>query len=277
MNSDVKIAFREIGEGPTLILLHGYAGSVLHWDPVVQDLKRNFRLVIPNLSHLFMGKNPLTFSQQIAHFADFVDKNFPNQKLNFAGISYGASLVWGYSLRYPGNVEKTIFINPMPPAPVDSFQISILKSFFKLALTPKSIYLILATPIGRYFIRRAAKVFRSERAEHWDRFDDLNSRKLRFVSQVIHNFSYILKNEDWEDWKLQLAEWSHSTLLIYDEKDPLFEAQTHPDFKRLIRCHNVRIIQGAGHIATQTSGVEIARLIHEFLLDIKGSSTAAGF
>ncbi len=119
MKSDVKIAFREVGSGPPLILLHGYAGSVLHWDPVVENLKDNYRLIIPNLSHLFMGKEPLKFSEQVEQFARFVQENFPGQKLNFAGTSYGAALVWGMGLRHPECVAQTIFINPMPPAPVD--------------------------------------------------------------------------------------------------------------------------------------------------------------
>ena len=109
--SGVKIAFRELGEGPNLILLHGYAGSVLHWDPVIERLKNHYHLIIPNLSHLFMGAAPMTFSQQIQYFSNFVHENFPGEKVNLAGASYGGALVWGFSLLHPEHVEKTIFIN----------------------------------------------------------------------------------------------------------------------------------------------------------------------
>jgi pimeloyl-ACP methyl ester carboxylesterase len=274
--SEIKIAFREVGEGPTLILLHGYAGSVLHWDPVIQELKSKYRVITPNLSHLFMGAKPMTFSQQISHFANFVQAHFPNQKINLAGISYGGALVWGFSLLHPKWVEKTIFINPMPPAPMDSFQIQILKSFFKLPLNQKSIYLILSSPLGQHLIKRAAQVFRSERADHWDRFGDLKGRRLLFVCQVIHNFSFILKNENWNLWKTRLESWTHPSLLIFDEKDPLFEPQTYQNFQELIGCEEVQEIQEAGHIATQVKGPEIAQLMGQFL-DVKRSSTAAGF
>src|SRR5690349_5061280 len=109
---ETKIAFREVGEGPILILLHGYAGSVLHWDPIVARLKSHYRVVTPNLTHLFMGKSPLTFSEQIDVFAKFIETHFPNQKVHLTGISYGAAISWGVAIQHPHLVDRTVFINP---------------------------------------------------------------------------------------------------------------------------------------------------------------------
>ncbi|MEZ0393334.1 MAG: alpha/beta fold hydrolase [Pseudobdellovibrionaceae bacterium] len=269
-----KIAFREVGKGPVLILLHGYAGSVLHWDQVVQSLKSKNRLVIPNLSHLFMGKNPFTFSDQIEMFAGFIKENFPDQKVNLAGISYGGALVWGVALKHPELINQTVFINPMPPAPSDLFNVPVLKSFFRLPLNMRAIYMILRTPMGRFFLKRAAEVFRLERAEHWERIHDLHGRKLLFVCHVIHNFAFILKNENWNAWKMRLESWTHPSLLIYDHEDPLFQPKTYHRFQDLIGCDITQEIHQAGHIAIQTKPQEIADLIENFL-NVKGSTTAA--
>ncbi len=269
-----KIAFREVGEGSVLLLLHGYAGSVLHWDPVVESLKSKYRLVIPNLSHLFMGKDSFSFSQQVEIFADFLRTHFPQQKVHLCGISYGGALVWGLALRHPELVDRTIFINPMPPDPIESFKIPVLKSIFRLPLNLKSIYMILRTPVGRFFLKRAAQVFRLERAEFWDRISDLHGRKLLFVCHVIHNFAAILKKENWSAWKLRLESWTHTSLLIYDNDDPLFEPKTYLRFQDLIGCDVTQELKKAGHIATQTKAPEISEMVDEFL-NVERSSTAA--
>ena len=115
-----------------------------------------------------------------------------------------------------------------------------------------------------------------ERAELWDHSQALHGRKLLFVCHIIHNFAFILKNENWYLWRERLDAWTHSSLLIFDQQDPLFEPQTYHRFQELIGCDEVREIHLAGHIATNTRGAEIAQMIAEFL-NVKARSTAAGF
>lgn len=261
---DAKIAFREVGTGPLVVLLHGYAGSVLHWDPVVEVLSQSFRVVIPNLTHLYTGKEMWTFSQQTELFAAFLQKHFPGEMAHLVGISYGAALAWGVGLRNPEHVSKTTFINPMPPDPVSLFRIPVLKSIFRLPVNMRALYLILRTPVGRFFLKRAAEVFRTERADMWKRVDDLHGRKLLFVCHVINKFAFILKNENWHLWKQRLETWTHPALLIYDFEDPLFEPKTYHHFQDLIGCEETLSLHEAGHIAIQTQGPKIAKAVSEF-------------
>lgn len=45
-----RLRVRETGEGPPLLLLHGFTGSSLSWDPaIVQRLGRSFRVLAPDL------------------------------------------------------------------------------------------------------------------------------------------------------------------------------------------------------------------------------------
>lgn len=261
-----KIAFRTVGEGPLLILLHGYAGSVLHWDPVVQNLKDQFQLVIPNLSHLFMSKESRTFSQQVDIFAKFIRFYFPDRKVHLAGASYGGALLWALALRYPELVDKSIFINPMPPGPMEKFSIPVLKTIFRLPLNIPSIYMILRTPLGRFFLSKAMEVFRVEGLGRWDDDQKLKGRRLLFVCHVIHNFSFILKSENWALWKLKFKTWTHPSLLIFDQQDPLFKPRTYHQFQDLLGCDTSQELHLAGHIATNVRGIEISEMIREFLI-----------
>lgn len=260
-----KIAYRERGSGPLLVLLHGYAGSVLHWDPLLPILEEHYRVVVPNLSHIYMGQEPLTFSNQVEQLAEFLEKKFPKEKFHLAGISYGAALSWGLALRHPDLVARVVFINPMPPGPMDSFDINVLKSIFRLPLNIRGIYMILRTPVGRFFLKRAAEVFRVERKDQMERMDGLHGRKLLFVCHVIYKFSWMLRNENWRGWKERLSQWAHPTLMIYEGRDPLFSRRSYMEFAENLSCDEVIETLGAGHISIQTRSEEIAGYIHKFL------------
>lgn len=274
---ETKIAYREMGKtdnAEPLILLHGYAGSVLHWDQVVTGLQDQFHVMIPNLTHLYLDKKPFTFSQQIDVLANFVRLHFPKGKVHVAGISYGGALLWGLALKYPELVDKTIFINPMPPKPLQYFNIPILKSFFMLPLNMKMIYLMLRTPMGKMFLRNAAKVFRIERAEFWEHNKGLSGRKLLVICQIIHRFAFILRNENWNLWVDRIEAWVHPSMLIFDFEDSLFTPKTYHQFQDLIGCDQVEEVHLAGHIATHTRGPEIAEMMLGFLKE-KSKTNAA--
>lgn len=269
-----KIASRESGKGPAILLLHGYAGSVLHWDLVVSILNQSHRVLVPNLTHLYMGTEPFKFSQQVDAIAEFIQKAFPGKKIHVAGISYGGALAWGLALKYPEIVDQIILINPMPPSPVDTFSLVFLKWIFKMPLNKSAIYWLLQSSVGRTFLSQVATVFRLERAELWQHRENLSGRKLMFISHIIQRFFYIMKSENWDLWKERMDLWAHRSLMIYDVQDPLYRPQTYQIFQEMIMCDEVVELHQAGHIAIQSQGPEIAHIIIRFL-NVKAGSTAA--
>lgn len=260
-----KISYREKGQGPLTILLHGYGGSVLHWDQIVDRLEDRFRLVIPNLSHLYMSSNKLVFQEQVEKFCQFIDLKYPDEKMNIVGISYGAAISGGFALKRPHRLEKLVLINPLMPYPVDHFKTTELIYFFNLPMNPSSLFMILSTPIGKSFLRRTAEIFRDARLEGATNVEHLSGRKLQFVAQVISHFSWILKNEDWSIWADQLPQLPHDKLVIYDKEDQLFDLDSYRAFvHQLLNVQSVETT-GAGHLAIKTRPESIAHQLLSFL------------
>lgn len=263
-----KIAFRVKGEGPLLILLHGYGGSVLHWNEIAENLSRDYTVVIPNLSHVYMDKNKALFSTQIKTVAEFIKIHFPQQKVKIAAISFGAAMAWGMSLQHNELIDEVVFINPLMPQPVSYFRLPELKYFFIVPLNIKSASLLLSTAIGKSFLKRAGKIFREETEEHIERIHDLRGKKLYFVAHMIAHFSWILRNEDWSEWESQLKKssvfFSQKTCLIYDKEDLLFTQEGYEHFIRLLSLKNVHELIGAGHTAIKTRPEKISKLIRQF-------------
>lgn len=260
-----KITYRERGQGPLLLLLHGYGGSVHHWESIANSLSSQYRVVVPNLTHIYMSSDKLFFTVQIEVLAKFIRDTFPGEKVCVAGLSYGGALSWGLACQHPDLVKKTVLINPMVTDPIRFFLPKELKFFFSIPLNLKSVYVMLSTPLGRSFLKRAAQIFRDERSEGATSVEHLKGRKLLFVAHMIHHFSWILRSENWNFWHQKLYTYRGDCRLIFDKEDLLFDQEAYKTFANHIGCDDVIQISGAGHLAIKTRPEDISKLITEFL------------
>lgn len=267
-----KVTFRERGQGPILILLHGFGGSVHHWSACVEELAKYYRVVVPNLSHLFMSTDRIFFTVQVETLAQFIRHNFPGEKVSIAGLSFGAALTWALSRQHPDLLEKMVLINPLVPDPVPLFRLPELRYFFVMPLQSRSIYVLLSTPIGKAFLRRAAMIFRDERSGGMGRLELLKGRRLLFISHLIYNFSWMLRKEDWQWWKSKIENTSFPCLMIFDREDLLFSKETYLNFAALLRAEKIVELTGAGHLAIKSRPETIAQAIHQFLQNSKESA-----
>ncbi len=266
-----KITHREIGEGPILVLLHGYGGSVMHWDAVVENLKSDFRVVIPSISHLFLSQDKIFFSIQIEVLAKFLKENYPQQKVNLAATSYGGALAWALSIQYPDLVDRLVLINPMLPHSGIHFIPPELRYFCVTPWTEKGIKVALATPIGQALIKKLIAAFRDERSRSHAPAQKLTGKKLDFVAHLVHNFTWILHNEDWALWDKKIIQSlkKPTSMLIYDEQDYLFSGKAYQAFAKNLECLRVVSTSGGGHLTIKTKPEEISQFIKEFIMSEK--------
>lgn len=259
-----KINYREHGDGPVLMLLHGYGGSVSQWQMIAEKLQHSYRVVVPNLSHLCVSTDKILFTVQVELLADFVRTHFPNQKISLGGLSYGGALAWALAVQHPELVEKLVLINPMVPNPVNSFLLPELRYFMVLPMNVKAVYFLCSTPIGKSFLKKAAHIFRDERAEGAIAIENLKGRKLMFVAHLITHFAWILRTAQWKRWQEHLATRPVNCLMIYDRKDILFSGECYHQFATQLNAQVVELT-GAGHIAIKTQPEVIAGHIENFL------------
>lgn len=263
-----KITYRERGQGPLLILLHCYGGSVHHWEVVAESLSSDYRVVVPNLSHLYLNSDKLFFSVQVELLAKFLRDTFPGERVSVAGFSYGGALSWGLACQHPDLVQKTVLINPMVTDPLKHFAPKDLKFFLSMPLNLTSVYAMLLTPMGRVFLKKAAHIFRDERLEGATSVVHLKGRKLQFVAHMIHHFSWILRSEDWRVWRRKLYSYRGETRLIYDKEDLLFNQEAYQMFAKHIGCEDVVPLMGTGHLAIKRAPETVTKLIKEFLEEL---------
>ena len=67
------IAYEVKGNGPLLILLHGFGGNHNDWDESAEQLQKNYRVLVPRLVHVFFPKKGKhSFSAQVDIIAAFI-------------------------------------------------------------------------------------------------------------------------------------------------------------------------------------------------------------
>lgn len=267
---DSKIAFRSQGQGEIVVLLHGYAGSVSHWDPLRPLLSKYYQVIVPNLTHLTLGRTAMSFSAQVDELGRFIRKFNRGRPVNLVGLSYGAALTWGLATRYPELVSRVVMINPLPPEPIKSISWSGLRRFLSFPITARLLIPFLGSRWGREFLRSSAEIFRNvDHAPSTDRIEGLEGRRMQFVAHLMLRFSWILKNERWDFWQKKLEFWTHETLMVYDEQDPLIKHQAYEDFCELLGVNQKLVTQGAGHISPINSPHMICWEVMKFLVDQK--------
>lgn len=264
----IKITYREVGtHGPLLMLLHGYGGSVLHWDEMVEDLSRHFRVIIPNLSHLYMSSDKLLFTVQIEVLAEFIRTHYHNEKINLMGTSFGGAIAWGLALQHPQLVQEIFFVNPLIPDPIPHFIVNEIRYFFRLPLTEKATQVLFATPIGKIFLRKIAQIFRDERAEGKLALETLSGRKLQFLASMVANLVWIVRSEDWTHWWGRLNSLPVKNTFIFDKDDALFGPDTYRSFAAHLGSERIVELNGAGHLAIKTRPRLISNIVLEQLTE----------
>jgi len=57
-HAGAQIAYRAVGSGPALLLVHGFFATGQAWDPFVEDLSTSYRLVVPDMRGHGRSTNP---------------------------------------------------------------------------------------------------------------------------------------------------------------------------------------------------------------------------
>jgi pimeloyl-ACP methyl ester carboxylesterase len=107
------IYYRSLGEGPPLLLLHGYHGAGQLWEPYVGLLQQGYRLIIPDLRGHGRSTNP---SQQFSHRLVASDllallKTLDAGPVRAIGYSSGAIALLELARLAPDQLEAMVLVD----------------------------------------------------------------------------------------------------------------------------------------------------------------------
>ena len=116
---DLKLHVATIGNGPPLLLLHGFPDFWYGWKNIIQRLKNDYHLIIPDMRGYNLSDKPVGVEnykmefliKDIKDLADIlgIDTFF------LAGHDWGGVIAWCFAEKYPERVKKLMILNAPHP------------------------------------------------------------------------------------------------------------------------------------------------------------------
>ncbi len=111
----VRLHYRDEGEGPIIVLLHANYSSLFMWEPWVEALRANYRVIRLDLpAHGLTGPEPngnYTL-ERIQYLVEaFIDARGLD-RFTLVGTSIGGTVAMRYAAEHPTRVERLVLISP---------------------------------------------------------------------------------------------------------------------------------------------------------------------
>lgn len=112
----VRMHYREQGkaDGPTLLLVHGFSASLHTWEPWVERLGNEYRIVSLDLPGHGLTRAPAGYDASIEVFRDAVQSFAEAKNLSrfvIAGSSMGGNVAWEYAVAHPERTQALILVD----------------------------------------------------------------------------------------------------------------------------------------------------------------------
>ena len=105
----MQLNFKKLGSGETLIILHGFMGSLDNWQSLANEFAKSYEVyLIDARNH---GKSPHTSTHSIAEMVDDLFDFMQHQhisKAHIIGHSMGGKVAMQFAVNYPNCVNKLV-------------------------------------------------------------------------------------------------------------------------------------------------------------------------
>ncbi|HLJ11537.1 MAG TPA: alpha/beta hydrolase [Planctomycetaceae bacterium] len=117
----VKLHFIAAGEGPLVVLLHGFPDFSYTWREQMPALAKSFRVVAIDLRGYNKSDQPegvdnYAMAKLVGDVAAVID-HFKQEKATIIGHDWGGAIAWAFAMQYPARTERLVVLNlPHPKA-----------------------------------------------------------------------------------------------------------------------------------------------------------------
>ena len=262
-----RIAYLDEGQGPPVILIHGYGGSMWQWEYQQTPLAAHFRVITPDLIGSGLSDKPdLDYRPEdlIESIRGLMDA-LGLQTAALVGNSMGAGVAIGMALIHPERVHRLVLIDGLP----DHVRERLVSPLMRRAIDTRA-------PV--WLARFGAAIFGSHTTEAvlkeivYDHslvtpivLDRSNRNRQR--ADMIGPLLSIRDNlPQWEtDFAPRIREIRQSTLILWGEQDRLFTPQAGRDLQATIPHSRLTVIPNAGHIPQWEQPQTVNRHLLNFL------------
>lgn len=253
------------GDGPTVVLLHGFPESRLSWKRQLPALaKAGFRAVAPDLRGYGHSPTPSEVdAYRIPAIAEDVAELIESLGAGpcvLVGHDWGAATAWTLAMMRPELIRKLVILNvPHPSAIAREVRRSFRQKlnlgyqvFFQLPLLPE----LFMRAFGPSLMRRAGRFTPDEIATY--------ARQWRGHLTPMLNYYRALGRARKGGGRKQFQPVAMPTLILWGEREPVFLASGLEDIGQWVPDVRIVRIADAGHFVQRDQPERVSELIIGF-------------
>ncbi len=256
---DYELHYQDVGEGPTLVLLHGFGASLHVWTEWVRLLKPHFRLVsidLPGfgLSTPIRKKVTIDFFQQVLD--GFLEK-MNIKKYSLVGNSLGGWLAWEHAALNQDQVERMVLLDAA--------------GYFENSGKPKGIELIakdqfrklMRIGVPKMIIRRLAKTSYGDKRKMSEEFVN-RTYVMANREGMLASLIYVASSDAISHIQ-RIGKIKTPTLVLWGDKDRVIPVAKADFFYSDLQDCELKIYEGVGHVPMMEIPEESAKDLLAFM------------
>lgn len=243
----MQLQFDSEGDGPLVVLLHGFPESRRAWKRQLPALAHaGYRAVAPDLrgygrSPKPKGADAYVMTEVVGDVVELIE-SLSSVPVLVVGHDWGAVVAWNLAMMRPDLVRKLVIVNvPHPAAIVRELGRStkqklklLYQLFFQLPLLPE----LFMRTLGPFLLHRAARYTPEEEKEYRNEWRESLTPMLNYYRALPKSRGMMRKLFR----RIELP-----TLILWGEREPVFLPSTLEDMGEWVTDVRVERIPRAGH------------------------------
>lgn len=274
-----RVAYRDAGEGETLLLIHGMAGSSQTWREVMPRLSRRYRVIAPDmLGHGQSGKPRTDYS--LGAFAvwlrDFLDE-LGVDSVTIVGHSLGGGIAMQFLYQHPEYCNRLVLISSGGLGQDVGWILRLLSAPGAELVMP----VIAPSPVlaagNRVRSWLSSAGLRSPRgAEIWNAYSSFADRQtrdafLKTLRSVVDYRGQAVSALSRLQLRTELP-----SLAIWGERDDIIPVQHAHDAQAVRPGNRLEVLPDVGHFAHVEAPNQVIDLIEDFIATTTPALRTAG-
>ena len=260
-------AYIRHGEGPPLVLLHGYAGAIWNWEHQIEALGEHFTVYVPDLLGHGLSDKPrivYTPSALLEWLQGFMDA-LGISRADFVGNSMGCGFAMALAMTNPERVNRLVLISGFPAQVLDQARGPYLKLFSRLGVG--FLFRLAYRLMGKRTFRKFLHGIVWDRKQITPAVIERASRLRKEHGQAWPLWSSLCRLHEWEEQFVpRFSSVRAPTLIMWGQYDAFFPPAVGEALHRSLSGSRFALIPNAGHLPMWEQPEAVNRQILQFLL-----------
>ena len=263
-----RVAYRDVGRGPVLLLIHGMAGSSATWQSIIPQLSKKYRVIAPDL--LGHGKSAKPRGDySLGAFAvwlrDLLDE-LGVRRATVIGQSLGGGIAMQFAYQHRDYCERLVLIGSGGLGPDLSPLLRVLAApgaEFVLPVVAPQPVLNLGNKLGTWLSSAGIQAPRA--GQMWQAYSSLSdpgARQafLRTLRSVVDHRGQAVSALN----KLHLTA-DLPTLLIWGDRDRIIPVSHAYAAHDALTGSRLEVLDGVGHFPHAEAPTAVANILEDFI------------